>query len=163
MPPQPFACSLKLLKRKGVEGRPEKKKRRRISQKREKRTMHQQRMRPETMPALTQKHREPKTNTRTNKRRPTTQHWVFGPPEFSCPLVLGSPYQMASTAHQTRDQERNSPSSRAGCLPARSLASALHRLECPICSPLYKKLSPAPDTFQPHSRASDLHWTFCPA
>ena len=57
MPPQPFACSLKLPKRKGVEGRPEKKKRRRISQKREKRTMHQQRMRPETMPALTQKHR----------------------------------------------------------------------------------------------------------
>ena len=36
--------------------------------------------------------------------------------------------RMASTAHQTRDQERNSPSRRAGCLPAR-------RLECPICSP----------------------------
>ena len=38
---------------------------------------------------------------------------------------------MASTAHQTRAQERNSPSCRAGCLPARSLASVLHRLEHP--------------------------------
>ena len=35
MSPQPFACSLKLLKRVGVEGRSEKKGRRRISQKRE--------------------------------------------------------------------------------------------------------------------------------
>ena len=42
---------------------------------------------------------------------------------------------MASTVHQTRDQERNSPSHRAGSLPARSLASVLHRLERPICSP----------------------------
>ena len=42
---------------------------------------------------------------------------------------------MASTAHQTRDQERNSPSRRAGSLPARSLASVLRRLECPIRSP----------------------------
>ena len=58
MPPQPFACSLKLPKRKGVEGRSEKKGRRRISQKREKRTMHQKRMEPETMPANTHKHGE---------------------------------------------------------------------------------------------------------
>ena len=42
---------------------------------------------------------------------------------------------MASTAHQTQDQERNSPSHRAGCLPARSLASVLRQLECPIRSP----------------------------
>ena len=42
---------------------------------------------------------------------------------------------MASTVHQTRDQERNSPSRRAGSLPARSLASVLHRLERPIRSP----------------------------
>ena len=42
---------------------------------------------------------------------------------------------MASTAHQTRAQERNSPSRRAGCLPARSLASVLCRLERPVCSP----------------------------
>ena len=42
---------------------------------------------------------------------------------------------MASTAHQTRDQERNSPSPRAGSLPARSLALELCRLERPIRSP----------------------------
>ena len=42
---------------------------------------------------------------------------------------------MASTVHQTRDQERNSPSRRAGSLPARSLASELCRLERPIRSP----------------------------
>ena len=83
----------------------------------------------------THKHGEPKTNTRTDQRRPTTQRWVFGPPEFSCPQVLGSPYRMASTAHQTRDQERNSPSHRAGCLPACSLASVLRRLERPVRSP----------------------------
>ena len=35
MPPQLFACLLKLLKRVGVEGRSEKKGRRRVSQKRE--------------------------------------------------------------------------------------------------------------------------------
>ena len=58
MPPQLFACSLKLLKRKGVEGRSEKKGRRRISQKGEKRTMHQKKTEPETMPAYTHKHRE---------------------------------------------------------------------------------------------------------
>ena len=42
---------------------------------------------------------------------------------------------MACTAHQTRDHERNSPSRRAGCLPACSLASVLRRLERPIRSP----------------------------
>ena len=42
---------------------------------------------------------------------------------------------MASTVHQTRAQERNSPSRRAGSLPARSLASVLRRLEGPIRSP----------------------------
>ena len=83
----------------------------------------------------TYKQGEPKTNTRTDKRLPTTQCWVFGPPEFSCPPVLGSPYRMASTALQTRDQERNSPSRRARCLPARSLASVLRRLERPVRSP----------------------------
>ena len=57
MPPQLFTCSLKLLKRVGAEGRSEKKGRRRISQKREKRTMHQKRMRPETMLAHTQTQR----------------------------------------------------------------------------------------------------------
>ena len=41
---------------------------------------------------------------------------------------------MASIAHQTRDQERNSPVHRAGCLPAHSLASVLCRLECPVRS-----------------------------
>ena len=138
MPPQPFACSLKLLKRVGVEGRSEKGRR--------KRTMHQKRMRPEAMPAHTQTRRA--KDKHTDKRQPTTQCWGFGPPEFS------------STAHQTRDQERNSPSCRAGCLPARSLASALCQLERLILSSLYRKLSPAPDSFLLHSRASDLHWTF---
>ena len=57
MPPQLFGCSLKLLKRVGVEGRSEKKGRRRISQKRQKRTMHQKTTRPETMLAHTQTQR----------------------------------------------------------------------------------------------------------
>ena len=70
MPPQPFACSLKLPKRKGVEGGSEKKKRRRISQKREKRTIHQKRTRPETMPALTHTH----THTHTHTRRAEDKH-----------------------------------------------------------------------------------------
>ena len=42
---------------------------------------------------------------------------------------------MASTVHQTWNQERNSPFHRAGCLLARLLASVLHRLERPIHSP----------------------------
>ena len=90
MPTQLFACSLKLLKRKGVEGISEKKGRRRISQKREKRTMHQKRTGPKTMPAYTHKHGELYTNTQINKCRPTTQRWVFGPPEFSCLPVADS-------------------------------------------------------------------------
>ena len=84
---------------------------------------------------------ELKTNTWTDKPRPITRRWVFGPPEFSHLPVAGSPYWIASTVHQTRGRERNFPSSRAGCLPARPLASALHRLECPVCSPVYRKLS----------------------
>ena len=149
MSPQPFACSLKLLKRVGVEGRSEKKGRRRISQKRE-----------NDAPEENEARDNASTHTNTESRRrthgqttcqPTTQHWVFRPPEFSCLPVLGSPYRMASTAHQTRAQERNSLSCRASCLPARPLASALRRLELPVRSPLYRKLSPAPDTFLPHS------------
>ena len=56
---------------------------------------------------------------------------------------------MASTAHQTRAQERNSPSRRAGCLPARSLASVLRRLERPIRSPSIESflLSQIPSCF----------------
>ena len=42
---------------------------------------------------------------------------------------------MASTVHQTRNQERTSPVHRAGCLPACSLASVLHWLERPARSP----------------------------
>ena len=124
--------------------------------------MHQKRTRPETMPAYTHKHGEPKTNTRTDKRPVRTQHWLFKPPEFSCLPVPDSPYRMASTVHQTRGRERNFPSRRTGCLPARSLASALRRLECPVRSPLYRKLSSAPDTFLLPSGASDLHWTLLP-
>ena len=67
---------------------------------------------------------------------------------------------MASTVHHTRSRERKFLSCRAGCLPARPLALALRWLERLIHSPLYRKLSPAPDTFLLHSRASDLHWTF---
>ena len=68
LPPQLFACSLKLLKRVGVEGRSEKKGRRRISQKRENRTMHQK-MRPETMPAHTQTRRAEDKHRQTNVGR----------------------------------------------------------------------------------------------
>ena len=120
--------------------------------------MHQRRTRPETMPAHT--NTESCRQTQIDKCWPTTQRWVFGPPESSCLPVHGLPYRMASTVHQTRNQERNSPFRRAGCLPARSLASVLHRLERPIHSPFYRKLSPVPDTFLLLSRASDLHWTF---
>ena len=61
--------------------------------------------------------------------------WILLPPEFSCLPVAGLSYRMASTVHQTRDQERNSPSHRASSLPAHSLASVLRRLEHPIRSP----------------------------
>ena len=54
---------------------------------------------------------------------------------------------MASTVHHTRSRERKFLSCRAGCLPARPLALALRWLERLIHSPLYRKLSPAPDTF----------------
>ena len=67
---------------------------------------------------------------------------------------------MVSTVHQTWGQERNFPSHRVGCLPARLLALALCRLEHLIHSPLYRKLSSVPDTFLLPSRASDSHWTF---
>ena len=85
------------------------------------------------MPAHTQ------TRRGVDKHGQTFVSWQhsagFLGPEFSCLPVQGSPYRMASTAHQTRDQERNSPSRRAGCLPARSLASVLRRLERPVRSP----------------------------
>ena len=67
----------------------------------------------------THKHGEPKTNTRRDKCQPTTQRWVLGPPESSCPPVPGSPSRMASTAHQTRVQELSFPQSR---LPSSALA-----------------------------------------
>ena len=67
---------------------------------------------------------------------------------------------MVSTVYQTWGRERNFASCRDGCLPAHPLASALCRLEGLIRSPLYRKLSSAPDTFLLPSRASDLHWTF---
>ena len=86
MPPQPFACSLKLLKRKGVEGRSEKKKKRRISQKREKRTMHQKRTRPETMPALTQTRRAGDKHT---DRQMSADNTALG---FQAPLSFLAPW-----------------------------------------------------------------------
>ena len=39
--------------------------------------MHQRRTRPETMPAQTQKHGEPKTNTQIDKRRHTQTQRVI--------------------------------------------------------------------------------------
>ena len=144
--------------------------------------MHQKRTGPETMPAYTHKHGELKTNTRTDKRRPTTQRWVFGPPEFSCLPVADSPYRIASTVHQTWGRERNFLSPRIGCLPAHPLALALchlaplyrrfsHGLGClparllasalrRLAPPRYRGFSSAPDTFLLPSRALDLHWTF---
>ena len=107
------------------------------SEEREKRTMHQKRARPGTMPAHTQTRRAEDKHT-DRQTSATTQRWVFRPPEFSCPR--GSPYRMASTAHQTRAQERNSPSHRAGCLPARSLASVLCRLNVQSVSPFIESV-----------------------
>ena len=94
---------------------------------------HQKGTRPETMPAHTQTRRaeDKHTDRQTSADNTALGFW---PTESSCLPVHGSPYQMASTSHQTRDQERNSPSRRADCLPARSLASVLHRLERPIRS-----------------------------
>ena len=51
---------------------------------------------------------------------------------------------MASTVHQTWDQERNSPSRRASSLPACSLAPVLRRLERPIH---FYKRSPFVESF----------------
>ena len=61
---------------------------------------------------------------------------------------------MASTVHQTRDQERNSPSRRAGSLPARSLALVLHWLEGPMHSPFIESflLRQMPSCFSAGSR-----------
>ena len=86
------------------------------------------------MPAHTQTRRGVDKHT-DRHMSPDNTALGFGPPESSCLPVQGSPYRMACTAHQTRDQERNSLSRRAGCLPARSLASVLRRLERPIRSP----------------------------
>ena len=88
-------------------------------------------------------------HTNTESRRQTHRHTDrqtsadnialgFGPPEFSCFPVAGSPYRMASTVHQTWG---NFFSRRIGCLPARPLASALRRLERLIRSPFIGRLS----------------------
>ena len=96
--------------------------------------MHQKRRRPETMPAHTQTRRvvDKHTDKQMSACRPTTQRWVFGPPEFSCLPVADSPYRIASTVHQTWGRERNFLSPTIGCLPARPLASALRRLVPPL-------------------------------
>ena len=163
MSPQPFACSLKLLKRKGVEGRSEKKRRRRVSQKREKRTMHQKRTRPETMPALTQtrragdKHTDRQTsadNTALGFQAP----WIFLPPgsRFTLPNGVHCSPDLGSGEELSFLQSRLPSSTLAGL----GLAPAGTSSPFPT---LYRKLSPVPDTFLLLSRASDLHWTllFC--
>ena len=51
--------------------------------------------------AGTHKHREPKTNTRTDKHQPTTQRWVFRAPEFSCPP--GTRFTLPNGVHCSPD------------------------------------------------------------
>ena len=80
------------------------------------------------MPAHTQTRRAEDKHT---DRQTSADNIALG---FRAPWILLPPgsrftYRMASTAHQTWGQERNSPSRRAGCLPARPLASALRQLE----------------------------------
>ena len=85
------------------------------------------------------KHGEPKAHTQTHRRTSADNTALgFGPPEFSCLPVAGSPYRMASIVHQTWG---NFFSRRTGCLPARPLASALCRLERLIRSPFIGRLS----------------------
>ena len=109
----------------------------------------------------THKHGEPKTNTRTDKRRPTTQCWVFEPPEFSCPP--GTRFALPNGVHCSPDagsgEELSFPQS---WLPSSTLAG-LGLAPAGMSSPfptLYRNLSPEPDTSLLPSRASDLHWTF---
>ena len=84
-------------------------------------------------------HGEPKADT--DRQTPADDAALgFGPPESSCLPVAGSPYRVASTAHQTRGRERNFPPCRAGCLPARPPASALRRLERPVRPPFIESL-----------------------
>ncbi|CAI9170402.1 unnamed protein product [Rangifer tarandus platyrhynchus] len=119
--------------------------------------MHQKRTRPETMPAHTQRRRV--EDKHTDRHRPTTQRWVFGPPEFSCPP--GTRFTLPNGVHCSLDsgsgEELSFPQRR---LP--SSASAGLGLTPAGLTP-YRKLSPVPDTFLLHSRALDLHWTSCPA
>ena len=104
----------------------------------------------------THKHGEPKTNTRTDKHRPTTQRWAFGPPEFSC---LPVPDGVHCSPDLGSGEELSFPQSQ---LPSSTLAG-LGLEPAGMSSPfptLHRKLSPMPDTFLLPSRASDLHWTF---
>ena len=148
LPPQPFACSLKLLKRVGVEGRSEKKGRRRLSQKREKRTMHQKRTRPETMPAHTQTRRAEEEHT---DRQMSADNIVLG---FWAPLVF-----FHCSPDSGSGEELSFPQSRLPSSALTGLGLAPAGTSSPFPT-LYRKLSPVPDTFLLHSRASDLHWTF---
>ena len=66
---------------------------------------------------------------------------------------------MASTAHQTvSGEELSFPQSRLPSSTLAGLGPAPAGTSNPC--PLYRKLSPGPDTFLLLSMASDLHWTF---
>ena len=91
------------------------------------------------MPAYTNTESRRQTHRHTDKQSSADNTALgFGPPEFSCLPVAGSPYRMASTVHQTWG---NFFSRKIGCLPARPLASALRWLECLIHSPFIGRLS----------------------
>ena len=120
--------------------------------------MHQKRMRPETMLAHTQtqraedKHTDKQTsadNTALGFRAP----WVFLPP--------GTRFTLPNGVHCSPDsgsgEELSFPQSQLPSSMLAGLGLAPAGTSSPF--PLYRKLSPVPDTFLPHSRAPDLHWT----
>ena len=120
--------------------------------------MHQRRTRPETMPAHTHKHGEPKTNTQIDKCRLTTQHWVFRPRVL---LPPGTRFILLNGIHCSPDSESGEelsfPQSRQ---PSSALAGLSLAPAGMDHSPFYRKLSSVPDTFLLPSRTLDLHWTF---
>ena len=115
--------------------------------------------RPETMPAHTQtrraedKHTDRQTsanNTVLGFRAP----WIFLPPStrFTLPNGVHCSPDSGSGEELPFPQSRQPSSALAGLGPA--LAGTSNPF------PLYRKLSPAPDTFLLLSRAPDLHWPF---
>ena len=107
--------------------------------------MHQKRTRPETMPAHTQTRR---AEDKHMDRQMSADNTVLG---FWAPWVFLPPGNRFNFPHGVHC----SPDVGSGALLPAELAGT------PSPFPtLYRKLSPAPDTFLLLSRASDLHWTF---